>query len=65
MHQNGQIVIGSSYTELMRLNPGDEFEIKLGHKPDGVTRRLKARFHKLCRPHSSLIMSDLIATNFH
>ena len=32
VHQNGQIVIGSSYTELMGLKPGDEFEIKLGHK---------------------------------
>ena len=32
MHQNGQIVIGSSYTELMGLKPGDEFEIKLGCK---------------------------------
>ena len=32
VHQNGQIVIGSSYTESMGLKPGDEFEIKLGHK---------------------------------
>ena len=32
VHQNGKIVIGSSYTELMGLKPGDEFEIKLGHK---------------------------------
>ncbi len=32
VHQNGQIVIGSSYTESMGLNPGDEFEIKLGYK---------------------------------
>ena len=32
VHQNGQIVIGSSYTELMGLKPGDEFEIKLGYK---------------------------------
>ncbi len=32
VHQNGQIVIGSSYTQKMGLNPGDEFEIKLGYK---------------------------------
>jgi AbrB family looped-hinge helix DNA binding protein len=32
VHKNGQIVIGSTYTELMGLQPGDEFEIKLGHK---------------------------------
>jgi AbrB family looped-hinge helix DNA binding protein len=32
VHQNGQIVIGSSFTELMGLKPGDQFEIKLGHK---------------------------------
>ncbi len=32
VHQNGQIVIGSSYTQSMGLKPGDEFEIKLGYK---------------------------------
>lgn len=32
IHQNGQIVIGSTYTELMGLKPGDEFEIKPGYK---------------------------------
>lgn len=32
VHKNGQIVIGSTYTEQMGLNPGDEFEIKLGYK---------------------------------
>ena len=32
MHQNGQIVVGSAYTEAMGLKPGDEFEIKLGYK---------------------------------
>lgn len=32
VHQNGQIVIGSTYTKAMGLNPGDEFEIKLGYK---------------------------------
>ena len=32
VHTNGQIVIGASYTEAMGLQPGDEFEIKLGSK---------------------------------
>ena len=32
VHQSGQILIGSAYTEEMGLKPGDEFEIKLGHK---------------------------------
>ncbi|MFB2920761.1 AbrB family transcriptional regulator [Aerosakkonema funiforme] len=32
VHKNGQIVIGSTYTESMGLKPGDEFEIKLGYK---------------------------------
>jgi hypothetical protein len=32
VHKNGQIVIGSTYTEGMGLKPGDEFEIKLGYK---------------------------------
>lgn len=32
VHRNGQIVIGSSYTQKMGLQPGDEFEIKLGYK---------------------------------
>ena len=32
VHQNGQIVIGSTYTSKMGLKPGDEFEIKLGYK---------------------------------
>lgn len=32
VHKNGQIVIGSTYTEKMGLLPGDEFEIKLGYK---------------------------------
>jgi AbrB family looped-hinge helix DNA binding protein len=32
VHKNGQIVIGSTYTEQMNLQPGDEFEIKLGYK---------------------------------
>lgn len=32
VHKNGQIVIGSTYTEEMGLQAGDEFEIKLGYK---------------------------------
>jgi len=32
VHRNGQIVIGSTYTQEMGLEPGDEFEIKLGYK---------------------------------
>lgn len=32
VHQNGQIVIGSNYTQELGLKPGDEFEIKLGYK---------------------------------
>ncbi len=32
VHKNGQIVIGSNYTESMGLKPGDEFQIKLGYK---------------------------------
>ncbi len=32
VHKNGQIVIGSTYTESMGLKAGDEFEIKLGYK---------------------------------
>jgi AbrB family looped-hinge helix DNA binding protein len=32
VHKNGQIVIGSTYTEQMGLKAGDEFEIKLGYK---------------------------------
>lgn len=32
VHKNGQIVIGSTYTQAMGLEPGEEFEIKLGYK---------------------------------
>jgi len=32
VHKNGQIVIGSTYTQEMGLTPGDEFSIKLGYK---------------------------------
>ena len=32
VHKNGQIVIGSTYTQAMGLKEGDKFEIKLGYK---------------------------------
>jgi hypothetical protein len=32
VHKNGQIVIGSAYTKEMGLEPGDEFQLKLGYK---------------------------------
>lgn len=32
VHKNGQIVIGSTYTKSMKLEPGREFEVKLGYK---------------------------------
>lgn len=32
VHKNGQLIIGSAYTEKMGLQPGDEFEIHLGYK---------------------------------
>lgn len=32
VHKNGQIVLGTAYTESMGLTPGDQFEIKLGYK---------------------------------
>lgn len=32
VHKNGQIVIGAAYTQAMGLNPGEEFDIKLGYK---------------------------------
>lgn len=32
VHKNGQIVIGSTYTQKMGLQPGDEFLIRLGYK---------------------------------
>lgn len=32
VHKNGQIVIGSAYTREMGLQPGDEFDLKLGYK---------------------------------
>ena len=32
VHKNGQIVIGSTYTQEMGLKEGEQFEIKLGYK---------------------------------
>lgn len=32
VHKNGQIVIGAAYTQEMDLQPGDEFQVKLGYK---------------------------------
>lgn len=32
VHENGQIVIGASYTRSMGLKPGDEFEVKLSSR---------------------------------
>ena len=32
VHRNGQIVLGAAYTKEMGLEPGDEFQIKLGYK---------------------------------
>lgn len=29
---NGNLMLGKAYTNLLELNPGDEFEIKLGRK---------------------------------
>ncbi len=32
VQSNGNLLIGSAYTKRLDLNPGDEFEIKLGRK---------------------------------
>ncbi|MGF1491855.1 MAG: AbrB family transcriptional regulator [Microcoleaceae cyanobacterium] len=32
VHKNGSLVIGANYTQSMGLHPGDQFEIRLGHK---------------------------------
>jgi len=32
VHGNGNLLIGKAYTALLELNPGDEFDIKLGRK---------------------------------
>ena len=38
VHKNGQMVIGSTYTEKMGLQTGDEFEVKLGYKHIHLTQ---------------------------
>ncbi|QUY45846.1 AbrB family transcriptional regulator [Acaryochloris marina] len=38
VHQNGQMVIGSAYTEKMGVQTGDEFEIKVGRKHIHLTQ---------------------------
>lgn len=38
VHSNGQIVIGAAYTREMGLEPGTEFEIKLGYKHIRLTQ---------------------------
>ena len=38
VHKNGNILIGAAYTKEMGLEPGDEFEIKLGKKLISLTR---------------------------
>jgi hypothetical protein len=32
VQKNGQILIGAAYTKNMNLQPGDEFDVKLGYK---------------------------------
>lgn len=32
MQGNGNLLIGKAYTAMLNLQPGDEFEIKLGRK---------------------------------
>lgn len=39
VHKNGQIIIGSAYTQQLDLKPGTEFEIKLGHKHIRLIKR--------------------------
>ncbi|MGK7912722.1 MAG: AbrB family transcriptional regulator [Synechococcus sp.] len=38
VHKNGNLLIGAAYTNEMGLEPGDEFEIKLGKKQIALTR---------------------------
>ena len=39
VQKNGQIVLGSSYTRSMGLQPGDTFDIKLGYKHIHLVQR--------------------------
>ncbi len=43
VHKNGQLIIGSTYTEKMGLSPGDEFEIQLGYKHIHLKQVLNGR----------------------
>ncbi len=38
VHKNGSLLLGAAYTKEMGLEPGDEFEIKLGRKVISLTR---------------------------
>ena len=38
VHSNGNLLIGSAYTQQLGLKPGDEFDIKLGHKNIRIER---------------------------
>lgn len=38
VHKNGQIIIGSAYTQQLDLKPGTEFEIHLGRKSIKLVR---------------------------
>ena len=38
VHKNGSLLIGAAYTNQLELEPGDEFEIKLGKKQISLTR---------------------------
>lgn len=39
VHKNGQILIGAGYTKNMGLQPGDEFDVKLGYKHIHLVKR--------------------------
>ena len=38
VHKNGSLLIGSSYTKEMGLQPGDEFSIKIGKNKIALTK---------------------------
>ena len=38
VHKNGNLLIGSSYTQEMGLEPGDEFTIKIGKNKISLTK---------------------------
>ena len=39
VQKNGQLLIGSAYTKNMKVEPGDEFDIKLGYKHIHLVKR--------------------------